>query len=559
MVKLSGVQCAVFIVLAWGLSPAQGMSDERPNILLLMAEDMSARVGAFGDALAVTPNIDRLALEGVRYPNTFTTAGVCAPSRAAHIMGAHQNSFGAQHMRAASSHWPLQYQAVPPPDMKAYPELLRRAGYFTFVTSKLDYQFSGTSLGSGPFTIWDSETRAPFPWHEVPDDTPFFGFMTFLETHESGLFPRWRWPDSIPDMILQALHIYLNWGVDDVVTPDSVTVPPYLPAVEPVRRDIARHYNNIHTMDLRVGEVLARLQADGLAENTIVIWTTDHGDGLPRAKRELFDSGIRVPLIIRWPERYRPPNVAPGTIDERLVSFVDIAPTILGMAGVDLPAYVVGRAFAGPLADVPNRYVYAARDRVDSQVDRQRSVRDARYKYILNGYPGTPGAVHLDFRDQLESMRALWKLHAADQLTPAQALWFQPRPLEQLYDTQHDPHELHNLAQDPAHAPVLQRMRAALADWQGQSTDWGALPEEDMVRQFWPDLEQPKTAMPAFSYDAQGRVLVHSATEGASLGIRVDDGPWQLYTGPVQLAAGASLTAKAVRYGWQESEEAALP
>ena len=282
------------------------LAADRPNILLLMAEDLSTRIGAFGDRVAVTPHLDQLAREGVRYPNTFTTAGVCAPSRAAHIMGAHQNSFGGQHMRTSSSHWPLQYRTVPPADMKAYPELLRQAGYFTFVTTKLDYQFSGTGPGSGPFTIWDLESRAGFPLDEVPAEMPFFGFVTFMETHESGMFPRWSWPRNTTHLLLQVLHIYLNLGVDDVVGPEDVTVPPYLPDTAAVRRDIARHYNNIHTMDLRVGEILAGLEDAGLADNTIVIWTTDHGDGLPRGKRELFDSGIRVPMIIRWPEKYRP-------------------------------------------------------------------------------------------------------------------------------------------------------------------------------------------------------------------------------------------------------------
>tara|TARA_R110002094_G_scaffold54390_3_gene65597 strand:+ start:434 stop:2110 length:1677 start_codon:yes stop_codon:yes gene_type:complete len=543
------------VLLLWAPYAA---SLERPNILLLMAEDMSARVGAFGDPVAVTPTLDRLADEGVRYPNTFTTAGVCAPSRAAHIMGVHQNRFGGQHMRASSSHWPLKYQVVPPPEMKAYPELLRRAGYYTFVTQKLDYQVSGTSLGSGPFSVWDDETWAQFPWQEAPDGVPFYGFMTFMETHESGMFPRWVWPNSIPHLVMQGMHIYLNWGVDDVVAPQDVAVPPYLPDTGPVRRDIARHYNNIYTMDRRVGEVLARLEADGLADDTIVIWTTDHGDGLPRAKRELFDSGIKVPLIIRWPEKYRPADVAAGSVDERLVSFVDIAPTLLNLAGVEAPAYLEGSVFAGTMPSAPRQYIFAARDRLDDQIDRQRSVRDQRYKYILNYYPGTPGAAHLDFRDNLGSMAELWALHDAGELNAAQARWFEPRPPEELYDTQADPDELVNLAQRLDHARVLQRLRAALQDWQRRGPDLGALPEEEMVRRFWPELEQPQTATPQMSRDKQGRVDVRVQTVGASVGLRVGDGPWRLYTGPVKTAPGEQVTAKAVRYGWLESEEAVL-
>ncbi len=531
---------------------------QQPNILLLMAEDMSARVKAFGDPVAVTPSLDRLAQEGIRYPNTFTTSGVCAPSRAAHIMGAHQNTFGGQHMRADSSHWPLKYQAVPPPEMKAYPELLRRAGYFTFVTNKLDYQFSGVGLGSGPFTLWDAETRSRFPWQAVPEGVPFYGFMTFMETHESGIFPRWSWPNSMPHLFMQLLHIYLNWGIEDVVSPGDVTVPPYLPDTEPVRRDIARHYNNIHTMDMRVGEVLAQLEADGLADDTIVIWTTDHGDGLPRGKRELFDSGIKVPMIIHWPEKYRPAGAEPGSVDERLISFVDFAPTMLELAGVDVPAYMQGRSFTGPESTASNQYVYAARDRLDDQVDRQRSVRDKRYKYIVNYYPGTPGAAHLAFRDNLDSMQELWNLLDSGELNTAQKRWFQARPAEELYDTLIDPHELHNLAGNPAHKAVLLRMRAALEDWQKSAEDWGAIPEEQMVRQFWPDLKQPKTAAPEMLIQEDGRLHIRCATEGASIGFRLGDGRWRIYTGPLDIPRDTQVMAKAVRYGWQESEVSSL-
>lgn len=537
------------------LSPL-ALAESRPNILLLMAEDMSARVGAFGDPVAVTPHIDQLARQGVRYPNTFTTAGVCAPSRAAHMMGAHQNSFGGQHMRASSAHWPLQYQTAPPPEMKAYPELLRRAGYFTFVTDKLDYQFSGVSLGSGPFTIWDLETRAAFPWQEVPAGVPFYGFMTFMETHESGLFPRWSWPGSLSLLLLQFYHTYLNWGVEDVVAPEDVTVPPYLADTTPVRRDIARQYNNIHTMDVRVGKILARLEADGLAENTIIIWTTDHGTGLPRGKRELFDSGIKVPMVIRWPEAYRPDGVAPGTVDERLISFVDIGPTVLALAGIEAPSYMEGRPFAGVLEQTPNAYIYAARDRLDDQPDRQRAVRDERFKYVYNFNPGTAGAQHLAFRDILESMQSLWSQLDTGELDAAQRRWFEPRPVEELYDTRADPHEIHNLANNPAYADQLLRMRTAFNGWQQQVQDMGAIPEEQMVRQFWPNLEQPQTAVPKLHLDKQGRVVVNCSTEGASIGIRLDEGPWRLYTQPVLVAPGQSVYAKAVRYGWLESEEA---
>ena len=202
--------------------------------------------------------------------------------------------------------------------------------------------------------------------------------------------------------------------------------------------------------------------------------------------------------------------------------------------------------------------MYAARDRLDETPDRQRAVRDRRYKYILNYNPGTPGAEHLAFRDTLDSMRELWALKEEGGLNAAQLRWFEPRPAEELYDTQADPYEIHNLADNPAYAGQLQRLRAAYEAWRQRAPDLGALPEEQMVRQFWPNLEQPLTAAPELSLDPQGRVVISSATEGASIGVRVGKGRWELYSGPFRVPPGEQVAARAVRYGWQESRETRL-
>jgi arylsulfatase A-like enzyme len=256
--------------------------------------------------VAVTPHLDQLAREGTRYTRVFTTAGVCAPSRAALLTGVHAISTGSHHMRTSNR----GYRSVPPPDVKAFPELLRAAGYATFTDFKLDYQFSGTSAGSDPFTIWDEEG---FSAHrrKLGGDRPFFGLINFLETHESGVFPRPALPRSTAHAYMQIIHFFLHIGHDDVVNPEDVPLPPYYPDTPLVRADVARHYNNVHRMDERVGEILDQLRADGLSESTVVIWASDHGDGLPRAKRELFDSGIHVPMIIRWPPSMRPPDAEP--------------------------------------------------------------------------------------------------------------------------------------------------------------------------------------------------------------------------------------------------------
>jgi N-sulfoglucosamine sulfohydrolase len=537
--------------LAVAESPARP-SAGRPNILILMAEDMSDRVGAFGDEVAVTPNIDQLAKQGVRYPNTFTAAGVCAPSRAAHIMGMHQISFGGQHMRTTGG--PLgSYKAVPPPHVKAYPELLRSAGYYTWTDSKLDYQFSSVRAGSGPFTIWDRDGVTEDGWSDRKPGQPFYGLVNFGVTHESGVFtPLGHWPNSVTHLLMQTMRAVSLPSVPEgkPVKPAQVIVPPYYPDTPAVRSDIARHYNNIAVMDKQVGEILAQLEADGLADSTIVIWTTDHGDGLPRAKRDLFDLGIKVPMVIRWPEAFRPEGVAANGIDARMVSFVDFAPTLLKLAGVASPKYLQGQDFVN---DQPREFVYASRDRIDEVPDRQRAVRDQRYKYIRSWQPDQPGGHHLAYRDNMDMMTDMWEMLEAGQLNAAQRQWFEAPGKERLFDLKEDPFELNNLAADPAYQHTLERMRAALVDWQGEVEDWSEQSESEMLSGFQPNGEVQHTETPTIDF-RHGQFLLACDTEGASLGYRIDGGEWQLYSGPVSISASVEIEAKAVRYGWDESE-----
>jgi N-sulfoglucosamine sulfohydrolase len=523
----------------------------RPNILLLMAEDMSARVGAFGDTVAVTPNLDALANQGVRYTNTFTTAGVCSPSRAAHILGMHQISTGTQHMRAGRGSGP-GYAAVPPPEVKAYPELLRAAGYYTFTDRKLDYQFSGVRNGTGPFTIWDTEGVRD--WHGNQGGRPFFGLINFQATHESGIFtPLGNMPQSRTHFLMQALRW---WTLDSiqtgVVSPADIILEPYYPDTPTVRQDIARHYDNIAHMDAEVGNILKNLQKDGLADSTIVIWTTDHGDGLPRAKRELYDSGLKVPMIIYWPEAYRPDDTIPGQADKRLISFVDLAPSILKLAGIAPPEHLQGRDFLSP--DSPERtYVYASRDRIDEVPDRQRAVRDDRFKYIRSWHPDLPGGHPLAFRNNINMAREMQSLYAQGKLNKAQRLWFEAPGEERLFDLEADPFELADVSKDPAYAQTLIRMRNALDDWLVGIRDWSDIPESSMAEQFAPGGIQKQTPVPDASI-VDGVLSVKSKNEGSSIAYSVDGSPWQLYSGSVHIGENSDIEVKAVRYGWKESD-----
>ncbi|MDP6979980.1 MAG: sulfatase [Myxococcota bacterium] len=534
---------ALLLCVCWGTIAS---AEPRPNILLLMAEDLSARIGAFGDPVASTPHIDALARDGVRFPNTFTTAGVCAPSRAAHILGMHQISTGTQHMRSSSD--PAGgYVAVPPAHAKAYPELLRASGYYTTNEVKHDYQFSGV-FTSAPFPIFDSPGSAD--WSGRAEGQPFFAFVNLMETHESGLYPRLfeAWPRSVTTLGVQLMRLAIGHS-ESVTNPADVAVPPYFPDTPTVRAAIARHYDNIHQMDARVGEWMERLRDEGLLEETVVVFTTDHGDALPRAKRELYDSGIRVPMIVRWPERLRPPEMEPGSEDLRLVSFVDFAPTFLRWGGVEAPTHMHGRDFIkGP----GREYVFASRDRIDEVFDRQRAVRDGRYKLIRSDVPDQPGGHRLEFRDKTDMMRELHALHAAGELTPEQRLWFEPPGEERLFDLEHDPHELVDHADDPAHAETLARLRAALDKRLAQIGDWSEEPEAAMKERMVPGGEVPETAAPTIQIEA-GRATMSCATAGASIGFRLAGGDWRVYRGPVPVRSGQRVEAKALRYGWEES------
>ena len=523
-----------------------------PNILFIVAEDMSDRVGAFGDPLAATPNIDQLASQSVRYPNTFTTAGVCSPSRAALITGVHQISIGSQHMRTAN--FPEGgYKSVPPPHIKAFPELLRKAGYYTFNTSKLDYQFSGAMPGSGPFTIWDAEND-PQLWRNRAKGQPFFGMINIMETHETGLFsPLGTKPNSFIHFAVQLMRAFGGYREGMPVDPAKVVIPPFYPDTPLIRADIARHYQNINAMDQIVGDLIAKLNDDGLLHSTIIIWTTDHGDCLPRAKRELFDSGIKVPMVIYWPEDFeRPPGFEPGSENEKLISFVDLAPTFLSVTQAPLHDYLHGRSI---FSDSSRAFVYASRDRIDEVQDRQRAIRNQRYKYIKSWHPDQPGGHQLKFRDNLRIMQELWRLKDLDQLNDDQLSWFNQPGEERLFDVYTDPFELNDLSEDPTYADTLDIMRKELENWITRVGDHSNISESDLVQSFQPSGKQESTPSPMIEI-TEDTVRLASKVPGASIGYRINRGAWQLYNGPFKIEKGSEITSKAVRYGWKESDAA---
>ncbi len=544
-------------------TPGDGAGSARPNIVFIVVEDLGPRIGAYGDPLAETPNIDQLAAEGITYTNVFTSAGVCAPSRAALMTGVHQQALGAQHMRTSSfgreRAGPLgtfgtdgfAYEAVPPPDVKAFPELLRANGYYTTNNSKTDYQFGQ------PFTIWDENGRDA-DWRHAPAGQPFFAMFSQNLTHESRLFipaHATATDDAAGRAREHAERLALLGTRTD---PAAVIVPDYLPDTPLVRQEIAQHYDNIRLMDDWVGEQISLLEEEGVLDETVVIFTTDHGDGFPRAKRFIYDSGLHVPFIVRYPDGKRA-----GAQDDRLVSFVDVAPYFLHMTGTPSRSFIQGRNVFDD--DTPQRrYVFAARDRLDEHPDLSRAVRDERYKFIRNQMPERALFAPLYFRENLGSMQELRRLAASGDLPERLSHYFAvPRVPEELYDTETDPHELINLAADPEHRETLLRMRSALDDWLRRTGELGREGERAMVLAMWPDGEQPVTLAPLVtSSDENGgrSVNLSSPTTGASIAYRFSgEEGWRLYTGAVSIPAGTTLEAKAIRYGYAESVSISYP
>ncbi len=523
--------------------PARDGTGYLPNILWLTNEDMSPRLGCYGDTTARSPNIDKLASESILYTHAFSISGVCSPSRSALITGMYPTSITTLHHRTTSPGVPgvEPYQGVPPPEVKGFPEYLRAAGYYCTNNAKTDYQFGV------PFTIWD-ESGLDAHWRNRPNpDQPFFAVFNSAITHESQLF-RDESAEQLKDSVRLAGEAFLQRR-NRITDRSTVPLPPYFPDHPEVREDVARQYDNINRMDAWVGEMLAQLEADGLLDNTIVFYFSDHGTCLPRGKRWMYDSGIRVPLIIRFPD-----GREAGTRTDRLVSFVDFAPTVLSLAGIDPPEHMQGRAFLGPYARDPRTHIFAARDRCDEHLDQVRAVRDHRYKYIQNWDPEISYGYPLEYAEQIH-MNPVWRQLAREgKLEGPAAAWHGTKPEEELYDLENDPHEINNLIHDPGMQDILSALKNEWAAWTRRTRDEGRMPEPELRDSILPNGTQPETAPPVVQARPDGSTVLSCATEGASIAYRMGaDGPLHLYHEPLRPEAGDTIFAQAIRYGYLPS------
>lgn len=513
-------------------------TQQRPNIVWLTVEDMSPWIGPYGDHTVPTPNLDRLAQEGVCYDNAFATSPVCAPARSSLITGMFCTRIGTMQMRngnpspAAVRKNPEAYrdipgyEGLPPPFVRCFPEHLRAAGYYCTNNEKTDYQFRE------PVTVWD-ESSTTAHWRNRAAGQPFFAVFNFGGTHESQGFPKAE-------------------RRAEVVAAKDVPLPPFYPDTPHVRDAVVRTYNNIAAMDHWVGKRMEELKHANLLENTIVMFFSDHGVGLPRGKRSCFDTGLRVPLVVRFPD-----GNAAGTRDGRVVSFIDFGPTVLSLAAIDPDSRLDGTPFLGRFARERNDYhrghAYANADRFDETYDRARSVSDGRYRYTRHFVTDLPYLIRNAYREQLPMMAELYALEETGPQRPEQwQLAARQRPAEEFYDSDADPWEVKNLIDAPEHQERITALREHLDAWIEDTGDLGfVLPEMTLVKQkIWPpDGRQPTTPPAEIDEKAELRgdsmvyvVRLTCSDPGASIGYRLGtekkySGPWQVYSGPFEVPA----------------------
>ncbi len=518
------------LVACVGLRAAELPS--QPNVLWITAEDMSPVLGCYGDEFATTPNIDRLAKESVRYTKAFASAPVCSPSRSCLITGCYPTSLSTQQMRSGF--------AIPK-TMGGFPALLRARGYYTTNNVKTDY-----NTGNYAEIIeasWN-ESSAIAHWRKRSDKAqPFFSIFNLMTSHQSRsmVWPYSRFKEEVQSTLLPG----------DIHDPDKVPVPPYYPDTPLIRRELARFYDCVTAMDLQVGAILKQLEEDGLAENTIVFFYSDHGSGMPRHKRALLDSGMHVPLIIRFPKKWQ--HLAPGkpgSTTDRLVSFVDYAPTVLNLLGQPIPKAMQGEPFLGPNAAAPRRYVYGHRDRVDEVRDLARSVRDARYLYIRNYMPHLGYNQPTAWPDSGEIRHEFYRLAMREKMTDAQRHFAGPtRPVEELYDCQTDPQNLNNLARSRKHRNVLDRLRAEHIRHITDTADLGFLPESEAWKLFdkhtgWELGQAGRVPLDSIH---QAAAQVGLASEREFLSYLESANPTIRYWGAIGLAARPKISGLAKR------------
>jgi len=527
---------------------AQEATKKPLNVVWISCEDVGPIMGAYGVDQIKTPNIDKLAAEGVRYSNAYSTVGVCAPSRFSIITSMYPARLGAHNMRTGDLNnyktpenlalktttnkvdkagRPIpEYEVVTPENVKPFTQYLRAEGYYCINDNKCDYQFNA------PFTAWD-HTLGSNLFDKIPDNQPFFYVKNSYTTHES--------------------RIWLRKDKPLTVFPDEVIVPDYYPDIPEVRNDLAIKYSNIEALDKEVGQLLKDLEAKNLLENTIIFFWSDHGGNLLRQKRAVGNSGLHVPLIIRYPNKYKA-----GDVEDALVSLMDLGPTVMSLLDIKPPKHTDGQAFAGRYKKEPRDYIFGSADRFDESIDMQRSVLDGRFVYIKNFITELPLIFRNKYREKVPMNKKLIDMDINGELSGAAAyIFMKTKPVEELYDLQTDPDEVHNLALNPTYESKLMELRTALSKWQVDIDDQGFKLESEIIKEFWPEMIQPITSDVIIEINSDGLVKMSCDTNGASIGYQTEaligEDRWLLYTEPIKITSTQKLMARAIRIGYKAS------
>lgn len=451
---------------ATGLGAAEADRASRPNVLWICVEDMSANMSCYGETTIETPNIDRLAAEGARFTRAFITCPVCSPSRSAMVTGMYQTTIGAHNHRSSRDEVKIHL----PAHIRLIPDYFRQAGYYVSNGRLWGEEPSDSKWGKTDYNfVFENDAVYDAPeWSGRDPEQPFFAQLQLRGGKNRGA------------------------RVPTPVDPAEVELPPYYPDHPVLREDWARYLNSVIQTDIEVGRIMGRLEQEGIVDNTVVFFWTDHGISHVRDKQFLYEGGVHIPLIVRGP------GVRAGAVRNDLVEQIDIAAASLRLAGLPVPRHMQGRPLFGRGYE-PRRYVFAARDRCDETVDRIRCVRTRRYKYIRNFCPERSHAQHNQYKDHKAIMITMRELYAQGKLDEHQARPFLPtRPVEELYDLRADPYELYNLADSPEHFGTLKRLRERLEKWMDETQDLGAIPEPaiaELLERYetpWDILQDPE-------------------------------------------------------------------
>ena len=522
-------------------------TNEKLNVIWISCEDMGPVLGTYGVNEISTPNIDKLAEQGVKYTNAYSTVGVCAPSRFSIITGMYPARLGAHNMRSGnfytykdpdkltykqnkgvvdkSGENVPEYEVVTPANVKVFTEYLRNENYYCVNNNKCDYQFNS------PFTAWD-EVSGNISYKDRPENTPFFYVKNLMVTHESRIWLRKDEPITVDKNILK--------------------IPAYYPDIPEVRNDIAIKYSNIQEMDRQVGEIISDLKNDNLLDKTIIFFWSDHGGNLLRQKRAVGNSGLKVPLIVRFPDGYRS-----GEVDDRIVSLMDLGPTTMSLLGIKPPLFLDGKAFLGKFKTKPRSYAFGSADRFDESTDMQRSVIDGRYVYIKNFMPELPLIYKNKYREQVSMNKKIIQMSNDNELIgDSKYIFMKTKQEEELYDLKYDPYEVNNIANNPDYKDKLIELRDALKSWQNEIDDKGFTNESELINEFWPNMIQPLTKSVEITV-LDNIISLKCDTSGASIGYQtgsqIGSQNWNLYNKPFNILPNQKIASRAIKIGYKAS------